>query len=114
MGPGTQSDTLDDHFDDHNWCKVITFTVILLQQIKDAVLEHASSKDSFDIFCEHLSSDNPGTVSHWTQEVEAWETGKSVENPFEWWVKVLTVALISLVPSTSKMIRDSLAHEMAQ
>ncbi len=122
--------------------------VILLRRIKDAIPECASSKDSFDVFCERPSSDNPGTVSCWTQEVEAWETGESTENPFERHVKgtfrmfvlqrisdletVLTVTSVqlclakeeskkssgttptSLVPSASEMIRDGLAHEMAQ
>ncbi|PBK58442.1 hypothetical protein ARMSODRAFT_991298 [Armillaria solidipes] len=96
MGPGSQRDTLDDHFNDHNWRKVITFVVILLRRIKDTVPECASSKDSFDVFCERLSSDNLGTVSRWTQEIEAWETGQSAENPFEWRVKVLTVTSVWL------------------
>ncbi|KAJ8522798.1 hypothetical protein ONZ45_g627 [Pleurotus djamor] len=37
MGPGSRRDTLDDHFGDYNWRKVINMHETLLRRIKEAV-----------------------------------------------------------------------------
>lgn len=132
MAPGSRRDTLDDHFNDHNWRKVTTIVVMLLRRIKDAVPERASTRDTFEGLCDRLSADNPTTIAKWTEEVENWENGRITENPFEPRVKAMSVALVRLrlaqeerdqpslsadfstLPSASEMIREGLALERSQ
>ncbi|PBK84926.1 hypothetical protein ARMGADRAFT_1036848 [Armillaria gallica] len=125
-------DMLDDHFNDHNWCKVTTIIVMLLRRIKDTVPEHASTWDTFEGLSDRLSADNPMTIVKWTEEVENWENGRTTENPFEPCVKAMSVASVrlrlaqeerdqpsvladfSMLPSASEMIREGLALERSQ
>ncbi|KAK0433276.1 hypothetical protein EV421DRAFT_1741723 [Armillaria borealis] len=129
MAPGSRRDTLDDHFNDHNWHKVTTIVVILLRRIKDTVPEHAFTRDTFEGLSDRLLADNPMNIMKWTEEVENWENGQTTENPFEPWVKAMSVALVHLrlaqeerdqpspsadfstLPSASEMIREGLALE---
>ncbi len=60
---------------------------MLLRRIKDAVPEHASTRDTFEGLSDCLLADNPTTISKWTEEVENWENGRTTENPFEPHVK---------------------------
>ncbi|KAG2365204.1 hypothetical protein BDR07DRAFT_1449868 [Suillus spraguei] len=74
MGPGCRRDTLDDHFGDWNWKKVVGLGSLLLLKIKEAQTEKA----------EHaISSENRMA---WKAEMEAWEENPNdmtVTNPLE-------------------------------
>ncbi|KAG2113416.1 uncharacterized protein F5147DRAFT_744141 [Suillus discolor] len=73
MGPGCHRDTLDDHFGDWNWKKVIGL----------AVIEKADHEAAFQEFNAAISSDHR---SAWTVEMEKWEENPndtSVTNPLD-------------------------------
>ena len=99
MGPGYRRDTLDSHFNDYNWrkivalgnslfnytsCYTIAYTFIsgatLLRKIKDA----SADKWEFKFQHEELESSLPPDVlKQWRKEAEAWERDPSSSNPFE-------------------------------
>ncbi|KAF8808503.1 hypothetical protein BYT27DRAFT_7255613 [Phlegmacium glaucopus] len=62
MGPGSRSDTLDDHFGDYNWRKIITMAESFVRKF-DAAL--------------------PAEVTEaWTRLCQAWEVDPRQPNPF--------------------------------
>ncbi|KAJ8591371.1 hypothetical protein M405DRAFT_851366 [Rhizopogon salebrosus TDB-379] len=83
MGPGSRQDTLDDHFGDWNWKKVVNLGASLLRKMNEATQE----KLAFEAAFEEL--DNAITSEHrtgWQEEVNKWECNPndtSVPNPFE-------------------------------
>jgi hypothetical protein len=50
MGPGCHHDTLDDHFGDWNWKKIIGLGTSLLYKMKDALAERAAHALTFEEF----------------------------------------------------------------
>ncbi|PBK94132.1 hypothetical protein ARMGADRAFT_1045928 [Armillaria gallica] len=40
MGPGSWRDTLDDHFGDYNWCKIVIMAQTICQRFQDAFSAH--------------------------------------------------------------------------
>ncbi|KAG1729494.1 uncharacterized protein EDB91DRAFT_1239214 [Suillus paluster] len=83
MGPGCRWDTLDDHFGDWNWKKVVNLGANLLCKTKEAMLEKVAFHATFK------ELDAAITEEHhiaWKAEVERWEENPndpSVSNPFE-------------------------------
>ncbi|KAG6809601.1 hypothetical protein H0H92_015594 [Tricholoma furcatifolium] len=63
MGPGSRRDTLDDHFGDYNWRKIMTFEQTL----------------TFEQFTAGLPD---RYTEQWRQLVEAWERDGNSYNPF--------------------------------
>ncbi|KAG2039991.1 hypothetical protein BDR03DRAFT_1008350 [Suillus americanus] len=80
MGPGSQWDTLDDHFGDWNWKKVTALGHTLLCKMGDAIKwkrEHGEALGELEKTIESA------LILQWKREVEAWEDDGSQCNPFE-------------------------------
>jgi hypothetical protein len=96
MGPGSRRDTLDAHFGDYNWRKVVgmgesyffQINLFLIMRITGGSLFRkmkAAGSDMYDHVVSHSdyeSSLPPASVAHWTAEVEAWEKDASQPNPY--------------------------------
>ncbi|KAG1832385.1 hypothetical protein EV424DRAFT_1469546 [Suillus variegatus] len=83
MGPSCRRDTLDDHFGDWNWKKVVGLGAYLTHKMQEAVIEKADYEAAFQEFNAVISSDHR---SAWTVEMEKWEENPndtSVTNPLE-------------------------------
>ncbi|KAF9467072.1 hypothetical protein BDZ94DRAFT_1329986 [Collybia nuda] len=90
MGPGSRRDTLDAHFGDYNWRKIIGMGNNFLNSL-------AATSDVVDHVLAHreLESSLPqDTVREWTATVVAWETDPLMPNPFEVRVEVPTQAAV--------------------
>ncbi|KAG2030871.1 hypothetical protein BDR03DRAFT_936546 [Suillus americanus] len=73
MGPGCCWDTLDDHFGDWNWKKVVGLGSSLLLKMKEAQTQKVEHSTAFEEFDSVIISEN---CMAWKAEMEAWE-----ENP---------------------------------
>ncbi|KIK42783.1 hypothetical protein CY34DRAFT_58396, partial [Suillus luteus UH-Slu-Lm8-n1] len=83
MGPGCRRDTLDDHFGDWNWKKVVGLGASLIHKMREAVTEKADHDAAFQEFNGAISADHR---SAWTVEMETWEENPNdtcVTNPLE-------------------------------
>ncbi|KAG1805425.1 hypothetical protein EV424DRAFT_1544390 [Suillus variegatus] len=83
MGPGCRRDTLDNHFGDWNWKKVVGLGAYLAHKMQEAVIDKADHKAAFQEFNAAISSNHR---SAWTVEMEKWEENPndmSVTNPLE-------------------------------
>ncbi|KAG1868741.1 hypothetical protein C8R48DRAFT_598239 [Suillus tomentosus] len=83
MGPGCRRDTLDDHFGDWNWKKVVGLGASLVYKMREAVIEKADHEAAFQEFNAAISADHR---SAWTVEMEKWEENPndtSLTNPLE-------------------------------
>jgi hypothetical protein len=98
MGPGSRRDTLDYHFGDHNWQKVIGMGKYCNQHTCDALLMcltkgaslHRKLLSAATDMAEHVISHNELSstfskeiLDSWTNQVEAWENDPTQLNPFE-------------------------------
>ena len=98
MGPGSRWDTLDDHFGDWNWKKIMMFgepclsvcfvlvfrTYIssgpsLLWKLKDTVSEQGDQVWAFNQIMATLPL---ASVTNWTAAIELWESDNTQVNPF--------------------------------
>ncbi|KAJ8494663.1 hypothetical protein ONZ45_g13153 [Pleurotus djamor] len=80
MGPGSRRDTLDDHFGDYNWRKVITLHETLLRRIKEAVPERSEHVIAFRDLSNALPAESTLAFSH---HVWAWEARQTTDNPYK-------------------------------
>jgi hypothetical protein len=97
MGPGSRRDTLDYHFGDYNWRKVVgmgeymsSYAHLTTQEpslgatLLRKILSAATDMAEHCIAHEELNSTLlPTTVALWTEQVEAWEDDPTCPNPFE-------------------------------
>ncbi|KAF8341780.1 hypothetical protein F5887DRAFT_1076370 [Amanita rubescens] len=79
MGPGSRQDTIEDHFNDTNWKKVIGMGLSLYRKLDVANQEKEQQQLALNEFTEALDDEQ---VSVWLQEVQAWEQDPSKPNPF--------------------------------
>jgi hypothetical protein len=99
MGPGLRRDTLDDHFGDSNWKKLIAlgmradhtsmtlahsfFTgTTLLRKLKEASPEandHTEALEDFEASLHNASND----IISWKAEVQLWEADNTNPNPYK-------------------------------
>ncbi|KAG6916283.1 hypothetical protein DXG01_007524 [Tephrocybe rancida] len=79
MGPGSRRDTLDDHFGDYNWRKVMTIPSTFRRKAEEAIAKRAEHVSAFEAFNAALPESN--TVE-WLGLVEAWEKDGTRPNPF--------------------------------
>ncbi|KAG2359945.1 hypothetical protein BDR07DRAFT_1487598 [Suillus spraguei] len=97
MGPGSQRDTLNDHFGDWNWKKVVGLVcATLLCKMSEAKEEQEAHQTAFQELNEALE---PAMTESWKVEVESWEENPndpSVVSPFEAKVTSVTQAAIWL------------------
>ncbi|KAG0696153.1 hypothetical protein DFH29DRAFT_984710 [Suillus ampliporus] len=96
MGPGSRRDTLNDHFGDWNWKKVVGLSTTLLRKMNEAKEEREAHWIAFDELNEALKLEATGP---WKIEIEHWEDNpndSSVTNPFEAKVISITQATVRL------------------
>ncbi|KAG6895616.1 hypothetical protein C0992_000364, partial [Termitomyces sp. T32_za158] len=98
MGPGSRRDTLDDHFGDYNWRKIITLASTFVQKVKEATEKRAEHVSAFEAFDNSLTL---ADTTQWTHEVQAWEQDGTQPNPFA--AKLLKI--------TENAVRLELAQE---
>ncbi|KAG6876851.1 hypothetical protein C0992_011551 [Termitomyces sp. T32_za158] len=80
MGPGSRRDTLDDHFGDYNWRKIVTLAAYtFVRKVKDATKKRAEHVLTFEAFDQALALTD--TVN-WTHDIQAWECDRTKPNPF--------------------------------
>ncbi|KAJ6452171.1 hypothetical protein C8R47DRAFT_1083819 [Mycena vitilis] len=80
MGPGSRRDTLDDHFNDWNYKKIIALGYMLRRKTENAVPEMVKTKQALD---DMESSLGERVVQEWTAMAELWEADDTSQNPFE-------------------------------
>ncbi|SJL17634.1 uncharacterized protein ARMOST_21191 [Armillaria ostoyae] len=86
MGPGSHRDTLDDHFGDYNWRKIIILPC----------LEHVTEFISYE---EALKADHSASVESWRQMVLQWEQDRTQPNPFSPRLRPVTETAVCLEPA---------------
>jgi hypothetical protein len=79
MGPGSQRDVLDNHFNDWNHKKIIALGRVMLERIKKAVAKMTETQEEF---VESEASLPPESVKAWTTAMELWEADPENPNPF--------------------------------
>ncbi|KAL1738360.1 hypothetical protein HDZ31DRAFT_11248, partial [Schizophyllum fasciatum] len=79
MGPGSATDTLDDHFGHWNWLKLIGLGALLRRRLVDALAELAAQESE----CAEFARGQAVHAAKWEAEVEAFEHNTSKPNPFE-------------------------------
>ncbi|RXW17173.1 hypothetical protein EST38_g8682 [Candolleomyces aberdarensis] len=98
MGPGSRRDTLDGHFGDYNWRKIVKLGAFLsstwcfmtckMTTATSDVAEHVIAHQELEV---SLQSEQ---VASWQEAVKAWEKDPSKPNPYEMVVKTPTQAAI--------------------
>ncbi|RXW12053.1 hypothetical protein EST38_g13799, partial [Candolleomyces aberdarensis] len=92
MGPGTRRDTLDYHFGDYNWRKIVRLGDSLFKKLKTAtsdVAEHVIAHQELE------ATINPEKLRSWTEAMTAWELDPANSpNPYEVLVKTPTQAAV--------------------
>ncbi|KAJ7732486.1 hypothetical protein DFH07DRAFT_968418 [Mycena maculata] len=79
MGPGSRSDTLDDHWSHWNWQKLVGLGLLLLRRLLNALTERNFQEESLATFSEHQVKH----VEEWKAMVVAWDKDKTQPNPYE-------------------------------
>ncbi|KAG6819307.1 hypothetical protein H0H93_013170 [Arthromyces matolae] len=79
MGPGSRRDTLDDHFGDYNWRKIITMATMFRTKVQEAIAKREEHQDAYQAFHGALPA---ADTDQWLIMVEAWEKDRSNTNPF--------------------------------
>ncbi|KAJ7575331.1 hypothetical protein C8J56DRAFT_1007724 [Mycena floridula] len=78
MGPGHRHDTLDDHWHDWNWRKIVALANTWDRR-EDAKAERAVQEEAFgDFSCNQLAQ-----LPEWRAKVEAWETDSLQPNLYK-------------------------------
>ncbi|KAJ7215151.1 hypothetical protein C8J57DRAFT_1440578 [Mycena rebaudengoi] len=80
MGPGFRRDTLDDHFNDWNYKKIIAFGRMMSKKMLAALPAMVESRVALADMEESLDD---AVVAEWTDMAEAWEQDRMQPNPFE-------------------------------
>ncbi|KAJ2936204.1 hypothetical protein H1R20_g890, partial [Candolleomyces eurysporus] len=91
MGPGMRRDTLDYHFGDYNWRKIIQLGNSLLKKMTTAtsdVAEHVIAHRELE------STIDPEQLRSWMEAMTAWERDPTQPNPYEIAVKTPTQAAV--------------------
>ncbi|KAF9500747.1 hypothetical protein BDN71DRAFT_1567169, partial [Pleurotus eryngii] len=98
MGPGSRRDTLDDHFGDYNWRKVISMYLLLLRKAQEAIAMRAEHVTAFNEFSSSLPGD---ATTAFSKQIWAYESGQSTQNPYE----------LKLAAESQAKVRLQLAEE---
>ncbi|KAJ8701131.1 hypothetical protein PTI98_002092 [Pleurotus ostreatus] len=106
MGPGSRRDTLDDHFGDYNWRKVISFHTTLLRRAQEAVQMRAEHVTAFVEFSNSLPA---ATTRSFSELVWAWEADPTETNPYRATVETVSQAKIRLELAEEEAA--TIAHE---
>ncbi|KAH9477994.1 hypothetical protein JR316_0010227 [Psilocybe cubensis] len=79
MGPGSRNDTLDDHFGDYNWRKIIGMANTFVRKAKEAITAREEHVEAFIEFDAALPVE---VTTEWTRLCQAWEKDSSQINPY--------------------------------
>ncbi|KDQ23111.1 hypothetical protein PLEOSDRAFT_1017784, partial [Pleurotus ostreatus PC15] len=113
MGPGSRRDTLDDHFGDYNWRKVISLHTSLLRKLQEALQMRAEHVKAFKAFSDGLPAE---ITAGFSKLIWAWEADPANStNPYEPTLQAISQAKIRLElaeEDAAAMARDqaSTAH----
>ncbi|EDQ98095.1 uncharacterized protein LACBIDRAFT_336275 [Laccaria bicolor S238N-H82] len=80
MGPGSRHDTLDDHFEHHNFRKYVSLGRTLHSRLTLAIPEQKRQQAIFDDFCSSLKEN--GLEDKWLKMVLEWEKDPKKPNPY--------------------------------
>ncbi|KAG2115716.1 uncharacterized protein F5147DRAFT_743324 [Suillus discolor] len=97
MGPGSRRDTLDDHFGDWNWKRVVQLGRLTARKLANAVEQKADHQREL---LELESCLQAQDISEWRIDIEAWELDRMQPNPFK----------VRVAPETQAAIRLELAR----
>ncbi|KAF9496443.1 hypothetical protein BDN71DRAFT_1482196 [Pleurotus eryngii] len=107
MGPCSQRDTLDDHFGNYNWRKVISLHTSLLRKAQEALQMQAEHVKAFKAFSNALPTE---TTASFLKLIWAWEADSvNMTNPYEPTLQAISQAKIRLElaeEDTAAMARD--------
>ncbi|KAJ7059918.1 hypothetical protein C8F01DRAFT_1254005 [Mycena amicta] len=90
MGPGSRSDSLDDHWSYWNWLKVLGSAATLRRRLDVAEAELGTQKEVFELF----SEEQVDSIEEWREMVQVFEADSSKKNPYESTMKGLTEAQV--------------------
>ncbi|KAJ6499776.1 hypothetical protein DFH09DRAFT_1336417 [Mycena vulgaris] len=79
MGPGSRRDTLNDHFNDWNYKKIIGLGKTMLERTEDAVPMMVETRQAL---ADLERSFEEETLVEWRRMAEAWEKDGEMQNPF--------------------------------
>ncbi|PBK90667.1 hypothetical protein ARMGADRAFT_1082401 [Armillaria gallica] len=82
MGQGSHWDTLDDHFGNYNWQKIIIIALIICERYKDTVAARAQHIAKFISYKDTLWANHLTILHQWRMMVLAWESDHTQPNPF--------------------------------
>ncbi|KAJ7576761.1 hypothetical protein C8J56DRAFT_1061475 [Mycena floridula] len=103
MGPGHRHDTLDNHWHDWNWRKIVGLAKLLARKALEAKEEREVQENAFQAFSDNQWDDVPG----WMVMVKEWESDDTKPNPYEGKKSLITLQEVRLQLSTE----DSLLAE---
>ncbi|KAJ7500922.1 hypothetical protein B0H11DRAFT_2225311 [Mycena galericulata] len=87
MGPGARRDTLNEHFNDLNWKKIVGLGRTLHRKTTQAVPEMVATKVALQDMEKSLRAasdeEDVEAVDVWTKMAELWESDPDNPNPFE-------------------------------
>ncbi|KZP09993.1 hypothetical protein FIBSPDRAFT_913941 [Athelia psychrophila] len=106
MGPASYRETIDDHFGDWNWLRIVGLGKSLMQNLSEKA--HGGGRrprdDHLEDFYDFTATIPAASVLQWTSAVEEWEKDNERVNPF-----------VSLTKSvTQHDVRLALAEEDAK
>ncbi|KAK0421727.1 hypothetical protein EV421DRAFT_1894097 [Armillaria borealis] len=96
MEPGARRDTLDDHFGDYNWRKIIILADMLCTRLKEAVRARLEHVVEFIGYEDALCVEHSESIDSWRQMVLIWEGDRSWPNPFSPTLRSMTENAVHL------------------
>ncbi|OJA10236.1 hypothetical protein AZE42_13162 [Rhizopogon vesiculosus] len=73
MGPGARWDTLDDHFGDWNWKKVVQVGSMMLHKVEEALPECRACQEDLRELELVIILEKPSFLAEWKIQLEEWE-----------------------------------------
>ncbi|KIJ58413.1 hypothetical protein HYDPIDRAFT_81314, partial [Hydnomerulius pinastri MD-312] len=96
MGPGSRQDTLNDHFGDWNWKKVVALGETMLRKLKEAIPERRDHQRTLQELEDAVNEDDASVLAAWRTEIQTWELTRGEPNPFESRINAPTQASVRL------------------
>ncbi|KAF9487229.1 hypothetical protein BDN71DRAFT_1352054, partial [Pleurotus eryngii] len=79
MGPGSRTDTIDDHAAVWNWRKIVGLGMSLHARFQKAVSMSARHTALHDEYSAEFTEEN---IAAWKQMIIDWESDRTKPNPF--------------------------------
>ncbi|PBK70546.1 hypothetical protein ARMSODRAFT_1018078 [Armillaria solidipes] len=115
MGPGSRRDTLDDHFGDYNWRKIIIIASTICEKYKDAIAARAQHVAEFISYEDALRVDHLDALHQWKAMVITWESDRAKPNPFAPTLRPVTENAVRLELALEEKTESSIEirHDMS-